>query len=177
MPLPKTSREAREILEAFRRATGLRPNVWARAALGYSLSLQAEPEAMKYDSDGTEFQEKAVFGPDEAPLLALLRQRVGRVLEAEEERALVKLHIERGVRLLRDDFDRLNRRGDAFLLSLVESCAKYGRIPADESKRPEGQAVPGASYGVTVQLGTEARSQSPVFHTLTSPGAAPHVGV
>ena len=35
----KTSAAAREILERFRRSTGVRPNLWARAALGYSLSV------------------------------------------------------------------------------------------------------------------------------------------
>src|SRR5438876_2642419 len=98
MALRRTSKDAKEILETFRRSTGIRPNVWARAALGYSLSLAAEPTRGDYDSEGTEFQEKVFFGPDEESLMALIRQRLGRAPDAEDLGPLIKAHVERGLR-------------------------------------------------------------------------------
>ena len=77
MALFTSSADAKEILESLRRASGgVRPNLWARAAFGYSLSLVADPDMKSYDSEGQEYSEKMFFGQDEESLMALLRQRL-----------------------------------------------------------------------------------------------------
>jgi DNA sulfur modification protein DndE len=177
MALLKTSKEARETMEDFRRKTGIRPNLWARAALGFSLSLEALPDSGPYDSEGTEFQEPVFFGDDEPVLLALLRQRHGRPLEEDELGRLIKLHVERGLRCFRDEYERLNRRGDELLLHLVElGSSQQG--PESEIARvllPPAPDVPDLS--VRVQLGTDVRSGSAVSHTLNAAGGAPHIAI
>ena len=136
MALLKTSGEARDILEKLRRSSGVRPNLWARAAMGYSLSLPAEPEKTSYDSEGTEFREETFFGKDKEALMALLRQRVNSVPEQSEVGSLVKAHVERGLRYFFRQYERLNRRGDELMLhllsmgssSIVEEKEKFRRI-------------------------------------------------
>jgi len=178
MALLKTSREVREIMEDLRRKTSIRPNLWARAALGFSLSLEALPDGGPYDSEGTEFQEPVFFGDDGPVLLALLRQRHGRPIDDGEVGRLIKLHVERGLRSFRDEYERLNRRGDELLLHLVE----LGSFP---QQAPEaqlaGRLLPpppdAADLGVAVQLGTDVRSGTSVCHTLNAPGGAPHIAI
>ena len=176
MPL-KTSAKAREIMETFRRATTIRPNLWARAALGYSLSLTADPEPSHYDSEGTEFQEKVLFGDDEETLMALLRERLGRVPEAAEVTSLVKQHIERGLRHLDSEFQRLNRRGDELLLHLLTQDGASSDLSVSFAAQllpPEPRTD---SYEVRMRLGHEVGTSQPVDHHLNGPGSAPHIAI
>jgi len=176
MALPKTSAEAREILETLRR-TGVRPNLWARAALGYSLSLETPPEETRYDSEGTEFQEKVFFGIDEEPLLALLRQRLGRVPESEEVGKLIKTHVERGLRHFYAEYQRLNRRGDELLLYLIRHCTSC-LTPDDSFSVDLLPPAPEAdSFMVKVIVGKELKSGKEADHVLNGPGSAPHVAI
>jgi len=177
MALPKTSKEARQILEDLRRRTGIRPNFWARAAFAFSLSLEAPPEAGPYDSEGTEFQEPVFFGDDRSVLLALLRQRHGSQLADDEVGRVIKLHVERGLRHFSKEYERLNRRGDELLLYLVELCSSR-QTPQPELARKLLPAIPDATdFSVTLRLGDDARSGSPVLHRLTGSGAAPHIAI
>lgn len=176
MALFKTSKEAREIMENFRR-TGIRPNLWARAALGYSLSLEAEPETALYDSEGTEFQESTFFGEDEAILLALMRQRLGEPVKKDEIGALVKLHVERGLRHFKKEYERLNRRGDELLLYLVEQCSRQAEV---QPGLQENFAIPSVDvhdFSVTLEIGQDVGSGKSLAYKLNSPGTAPHIAI
>jgi len=176
MALFKTSNEAREILEVFRK-TGIRPNLWARAALGYSLSLDSPPTNDDLDSEGSEFPDKVFFGDDEDVLLGLLRQRTGRAIAPDEVGRLVKLHVERGIRYFHDEYQRLNRRGDELLLHLVK-LSQTGKEVYPESiqellpRNPET-----SSFEVRVIIGHMPDTGTAVEHVLNAPGIAPHVAI
>jgi DNA sulfur modification protein DndE len=180
MALLKTSQEAREILEAFRTKTGIRPNLWARAAFGYSLGLEEQPdESHPYDSGGTEFLEGAFFGEDEDTLMALLRERRNEVPSPESVGILIKAHVERGLRHFYKEFIRLNRRGDdllEFVLGLSISSSDHATSP---TPIPDGVAPPlqNGSFAVRVRLGEQPTTGDAVEYILNGPGAAPHVAV
>lgn len=176
MALFKTSGEAREILEQFRR-TGIRPNMWARAALGYSLSLEAEPDMVQLDSEGTEFQDRVLFGDDEEALLALLRQRVGRIPEPSDIGGIIKSHVERGLRHFHSEYQRLNRRGDELLLHLLDVGTASGTQVATLSEQLLPSLPSPGSFLITVPLGVDAKSNVPIEHALNGPGGSPHVAI
>jgi len=177
MALLKTSKEARDILEELRRKTGIRPNMWARAALGYSLSLDAPPQAISYDSDGSEFQESTFFGDDAPVLLALLRQRLGRALGPDELGTIIKLHVERGLRLFKKEHERLNRRGDELLLRFAEECSSRSPAPPGYLETILPQITGVESFLVKLQLGEDVKSGAVIAHTLNEPGSSPHVAI
>ncbi|MCI0557628.1 MAG: DndE family protein, partial [Nitrososphaera sp.] len=177
MALPKTSKEAREILETFRRMTGIRPNLWARAALGHSLSLNAEPDQVQYDSEGTEFQEKVFFGNDEESIMALLRQRLGRVPNPEEVGGLIKAHVERGLRHFYGEFQRLNRRGDELLLYLIKQSASALEMPPGISADLLPPLPKTDSFKAALQLGQDLKTGKVAETILNGPGGAPHLAI
>jgi DNA sulfur modification protein DndE len=177
MALFKTSKEAREIMESFHRKTSIRSNLWARAALGYSLSLEAAPETSTYDSGGTEFQEQVFFGKDSAVLLALLRQRLHRPVGADEIGGLIKLHVERGLRHFKKEYERLNRRGDELLLHFIEQCSPQSKVPLDYLEKILPPAAQVDSFPVTLELGPDIKSGEILIHRLNGPGSAPHIAI
>ena len=177
MALLKTSKEAREILEDLRRKTAIRPNLWARAALGFSLSLEALPDSGPYDSEGTEFQEPVFFGDDGPVLLGLLRQRHGKLFEQDEIGRIIKLHVERGLRSFKREYERLNRRGDELLLHLVELCSSQQPPQTDLARKLLPPSPKATDFSVTLHLGLDVRSGTSVLHKLNGPGAAPHVAI
>ena len=175
MALFTTSKEAREIMEEFRRKTSIRPNLWARAALGYSLSLEAEPESGIYDSDGSEFPENVFFGDDAPVLLALLRQRIGRQIKLNEVGSIIKPFVERGLRIFKKEFDRVNRRGDELILYLVKSCSD---IAIEDNKLIVKQAeLIKDNLLLTIELGSEIKSRKAIKHYLNEPGSSPHIAI
>lgn len=173
----KTSAGAREILERFRRSTGVRPNLWARAALGYSLSLDGEPGEGPFDSDGTEFQERVLFGDDAPVFLALLRQRAGANLADEQITPLVKRHIERGLDHFSEQFARLNRRGDELMLLFLRQCTARPAPTAASEPRHSPAASATQGFALALDLGMIVGTTEPATHTLNGPGSAPHVAV
>jgi DNA sulfur modification protein DndE len=177
MALLKTSKEAREIMEEFRRKTGVRPNLWARASLGYSLSLEAAPEMGPYDSEGTEFQEHVFFGDDAPVLLALLRQRLGRPLKADEIGSIVKVHVERGLRLFKKEYERLNRRGDELLLHFIAQSPPQSKTRIDYLEKILPPSIEVANFSITVELGRDIKSGKVHMHRLNGPGTAPHIAI
>ncbi len=177
MALLKTSKEAREIMEGFRRKTGIRPNLWARAALGYSLSLEAAPETGPYDSEGTEFQEAVFFGEDSTVLLALLRQRLGRQLKIEETGSIVKLHVERGLRHFNKEYERLNKRGYELLMHLIEQSNPQVKIPGDYLEKILPPSAEIKDFSVTLELGQDIKSGEVLNYKLNGPGSAPHIAI
>ncbi len=161
----------------LRRRTGLGRNLWARAALGYSLSLQSDPAEGPFDSQGTEFQDRTLFGPDQSILMALLRQRLGRVPHPNELNSLIKRHVERGLRHFARELDRLNKRGDELLFHLLDLSASSApaAISGGQMLLPEPPRA--ESFAVRLDLGPDTRSRAPVFHTLNSPGCSPHIAI
>ena len=131
MALFKTSAEAKDILENQHRRSGIRPHLWARAAFAYSLSLESPPEDVRHDSDGKEFNEGTFFGDDEAVLMALLRQRVGCNPPPSEIGALVKAHVERGVRQLNSHYQRVNSHTDELIRYLL-SVSPTSPVPTSK---------------------------------------------
>ena len=176
MALFKTSKEAREILEAFRK-TGIRPNLWARAALGYSLSMGAWPPDHGYDSDGSEFLEKVFFGNDEETFLALLRERMGHTIAPDEVGHLIKLHVERGVRYFHDEYVRLNRRGDELLLHLIKLSPSIEKDFASNVQELLPKCPESSSYEARLTVGHTLDTGIAVEHVLNGPGTAPHVAI
>lgn len=173
----KTSGAAREILERFRRSTGVRPNLWARAALGYSLSLDGEPAEGPFDSDGTEFQERVLFGEDGPVFLALLRQRAGEDFADEAITPMVKRHIERGLDHFSEQFARLNRRGDELMLFFLRQCTERKAPTATLDPRHSPTASTTEGFALTLDIGEVVGTTESAVHTLNGPGAAPHVAV
>ncbi len=174
MGLFKTSLEAKTQLEAFRRATGVRPNIWARAALGYSLSLESYPDDNGYDSNGQEFTKEVFFGKDEAVFLALIRQRHGVINETEINR-LIKLHVERGIRQLSSEFERVGRRGDEFIISLLETSSKA--IAKDETTDRREKVQEGVDFSINIEIGVDPRTGSPLSYFINAPGLSPHIAI
>lgn len=179
MSLFRTSKEARDILGTFHKKTTIRPNLWARAALGYSLFLEAEPEQGNYDSEGSEFPEKVFFGEDKESLIALLRQRTGKSLDTGEIGVIIKPHVERGLRHFWDEYLRLNQRGDELILHLLKLCPNQGSMVSSNSfsasllpKTPRAN-----NFEISLDLGTNKQTNMPVSHILTNQGATPHLAI
>lgn len=177
MALFKTSKEAREIMEDFRRKTGIRPNLWARAAFGYSLSFEAEPEVSTYDSEGTEFQEPVFFGDDAPILLAILRQRLGKPVKKDEIGGLAKLHVERGLRHFKKEYERLNKRGDELLLYFVEQCSRQAKVQPGKLEKLLPPSVDVDNFSVTLEIGPDIKSGKTLAYRLNGPGTAPHIAI
>jgi DNA sulfur modification protein DndE len=175
MGLFKTSTEVKNYLESFRRATGLRPNIWARAALGYSLSFESYPDDNNYDSNGQEFPREVFYGKDEQVFLALLRQRHGITQEADINK-LVKLHVERGIRHLWKEFERVGKKGDEFLISLLETASKLALTSAEAGSRAE-HVQESADFSVSVEIGEDPKTGNPLSHVLNAPGLSPHIAI
>ncbi len=178
MALFTSSADAKDILETLRRASGgVRPNLWARAAFGYSLSLVADPDMKPYDSEGQEYTEKMFFGQDEEPLRALLRQRLKRIPDQTEVGSLIKVHVERGLRYFHEEFKRQNRRGDEMMLNLLTSCLssvelkENGRIPSLPDVPPTD------NFEILLRLGREVRSEKMIHHVLNGPGGTSHIAI
>jgi len=176
MALFKTSLEAKNNLEALRRSTGMRPNFWARVALCYSLSLPNTPDDAGLDSGGQEFPRDVFFGKDEPILLALIRQRHrGHIDDESELPRLVKLHVERGVRFLAAEYERMNRRGDEFVLSVLRLLEQPTAVPgAGGAPTP---VLTGANFELLVTVGHELKTGESTTYSLNAPGHSPHIAV
>lgn len=178
MALFKTSKKAKEILEQFRR-TGIRPNLWARAALAYSLSLEAAADDEQYDSEGAEFQEDTFYGKDKDILLALLRQRVGYNPKSDEIGRLVKLNVERGLRHLENLFLRLNKRGDEFIFQLLDQCSQELKTESTIKPSEIDLLYPGGEiYAAPIRLGRSLKGNNEIVSfVINASGNAPHIAI
>lgn len=164
-------------MDKLHRRTSIRPNLWSRAALGYSLSLESDIQETRYDSEGQEFNENVFFGEDEDILLAFLRQRLIRVPEPNELGHIVKLHVERGLKHFAEEFERHNFRGDELILSIFESCSVDNQLSSKYSFDLLPEQPKGDSYAVNFTLGQRLNSNEAANHILNSPGTAPHLAI
>lgn len=109
---------------------------------------------------------------DEMAFMALLRQREGRTLQEEEEiTSLIRAHVERGLRYFSAEFTRLGRRGDEFILSLLEKSSRA----AEAGQGLQDVVQAGVDYSVQLILGKDVRSGTPVETTINGKGHAPHI--
>lgn len=167
--------EAKPQHEILRRATGLRPDLWARASLGFSLSLESSPDDINYDSNGQEFTREVFYGKDEPVFLALIRQRHGIVEEGEINR-LAKLHVERGIRQLWNEFERVGKRGDEFIISLLETAGKAFPQTAEVGGSPE-KVHEGADFSIAIEIGKDAKTGNSLSYMMNAPGLSPHIAI
>ena len=118
------SKSAHDFLEeVLARRTGIRRNVWARIAVARSLALEDLPsDSVKYDSEGTELARHTILGDNDALVRAMFTLRYQRqVPEDEFFPRLFKLHLERGVQLLRQDWEICGGRPDDFYMRISEN--------------------------------------------------------
>ncbi len=174
MALFKTSTEAREFLEMLRRKSGgVRPNVWCRVAFGLSLSQESLPDDEDTDSKGQEMPEDVFFGRHRAALMALMRERhVPDMIGRDEVGKIVKLHVERGVRFLRREFEKSGKRTD----ELVRRLAGRALVTAPS---PDGSVAPihEGNYAFSLIPGENTSNGDPVHVVLNGPGSSPHVAI
>jgi len=174
----KTSKSSESILERLSRATGVGRNIWSRAALGLSLSLESLPsDACDADSDGMEHTRPMLFGEDEAALLALLRERHKEAIPDDRLGRIVKIHVERGLQLIHQEYERLNRRGDELMLSLLDRCIRHASKPSEYPSDVPTAVAQGGTYEVMLDLGQAVRTGEAIRHCLNGPGTAPHLAV
>jgi hypothetical protein len=128
------------------------------------------------DSNGQEFPRDVFFGKDEPTLLALIRQRHAQHFEDEAELSrAIKLHVERGIRFFRDEYERMNHRGDEFVLSLLRLTAKVAPVP--QRGAPVPTPVAGARFEARMTVGNDARTGETVSYSLNAAGQSPHIAV
>ena len=171
----RTSAEARDLLEDLRRRSQVRPFLWARTAFGLSLSFPGDPPSGPFDNNGTEFKFVTLFGEDEDLFRALLTEREQRHLSEEEIAPLVKAHVERGLSLLKEEFNRVNKRGDELMLTLLRN---YGvSSSARTSLLVQTKPEVGGAFALDLELGKDARSNETITHRLNGQGRAPHIAI
>ena len=117
------SKETHEFLEnTLAKRTGIRRNVWARIAAARSLSLAKLPDEAEFDSEGIELARHTVLGDQDALFRAMCIQRYERPISDDEFfPKLFKLHVERGARLLRQDWELSGGRAEDFYAKLSEN--------------------------------------------------------
>jgi DNA sulfur modification protein DndE len=116
------SKETHEFLEnTLAKRTGIRRNVWARIAAARSLILPTPPEEAEYDSEGIELRRETILGDQDAFFKAMFTLRCQRQLTDDDFfPKLFKLHLERGARLLRQDWELSGGRAEDFYAKLAE---------------------------------------------------------
>ncbi len=162
-----------EFLEdVLARNTGVIKAVWARVAIGRSLSLPELPDdKKKLDHGGTELAEKTIFGEQRNLFHAAFTVRYGRRIADEEFfPKLCKFHLERGVEMLRTDWELAGHRRDDFLLRLTE------HLPAATQGIGATIKHPGVSDAITLDLGTIADTKEKMVWELNH-ATNPHMAV
>lgn len=170
MVLFHVSKGAKQILERLQTATGIRTSQWTRVAFGLSLNERRALPEEKQDSGGSYFHDSVFFGGDEATFLALLREDAGRPVASEEIGQLIKRHVDRGVELLGDEFDRGGCSGERLILSLISTVAGASGHASEATPSNDGFLL-----GLT--LGQAVRGGADIVVNLSQPGTSPHVAI
>src|SRR3989344_1015292 len=121
------SKETHEFLEnTLAKRTGIRRNVWTRIAVARSITLPNLPEQADFDSGGLELARNTILGEQDTLFRAMFIQRYQRALSDDEFfPKLFKLHLERGARLLRQDWELSGGRAEDFYAKLAENIPKF----------------------------------------------------
>src|SRR5690554_2823356 len=102
----KISQKTMEILKDLQSRTNLTPNILARLAIGLSLKDETPLPADTNDTMGLEFNRHTLTGELEILYKALMKQHAKKNLSDEEFfPTYVRLHMERGVQLLMDEYN------------------------------------------------------------------------
>lgn len=133
------SKETHEFLEnTLAKRTGIRRNIWAKIAVARSLTLPNLPDAQTYDSDGTELARHTILGEQDSLFKAMFALKYARSVSDDEFfPALFKAHLERGARLLKQDWEFCGGRPEDFFAKLAENLPEV-KIEGDESVDHQG---------------------------------------
>ncbi|MCK8817160.1 DndE family protein [Natroniella sulfidigena] len=102
----KTSAKTKEVLKEIQARSNLRPNILSRIAINLSLVQDDPVKDQEYDNNGLEFPRNVLLGEYDQLYKALISQRLGRHIKEEEYFPnYVKLHLERGTRLLKNEYN------------------------------------------------------------------------
>ena len=120
----KISSRSTHLFGMLRTGTGLGPETCARMALCLSLRQRGVPNPYEYNTDGSEFTPKRLFGGDESLYLALMIRRLrSDRLGAECLVEMTRAHINRGAISLKQ---RISDTSDVFNL--------YGEIHGERHR-------------------------------------------
>lgn len=103
----KTSKWAAETLKGFQSSTGLTPNITARIAVALSLRQEESVVAnTTTDVSGLEFHRDTLTGDYDYAFKTLITQHAQRAVADEEYfPGLFKAHLERGMKLLTNEYN------------------------------------------------------------------------
>ena len=108
----RISSRSTHLFGALRSGTGLGPEPCARLSLCLSLRQRGVPNPDEYNTDGSEFAPKRLFGGDESLYLALMMHRLrSDRLDAEYLGEMTRAHINRGAISLKQ---RVSDASDVF---------------------------------------------------------------
>ena len=156
------SKETHEFLEnTLAKRTGVRRNVWARIAAARSLTLSNLPDESEIDSEAPELRRETILGDQDALFKAMFTFRYERPLSDEEFfPKLFKLHLERGTKLLRRDWELAGGRAEDFYAKLAENLPK---IQVPESALLEHHGV---QKLLRLEVGNVVESNEPLVWML-----------
>lgn len=118
----KTSAKCQRTLTELHSKTNITPNILCRYAISLSVlqDTPVDPDKVK-DSTGQEFNRQILTGRYDSIFKAIITQNAKRQLTDEEYfPTYIKAHIERGVELLKNNYD-LTGNKDKFLINLART--------------------------------------------------------
>lgn len=118
----KTSAKCQRTLADLHSKTNITPNILCRYAISLSVLQDTPVDINKVkDSTGQEFNRQILTGRYDSIFKAIITQKEGRILDDEEYfPTYIKAHIERGVELLKNNYD-LTGNKDKFLINLART--------------------------------------------------------
>jgi DNA helicase HerA-like ATPase len=162
-PLPSSW----ELIDTLKRVWDVRVNyVPIRLAIGRSLLSGDRLSSGDYKEEDRKraIDTQQIFsggGTDYTPLFrALIVQRYGRSIGDEEFLPLLKAHVDHGFSLIRLDTEKF-RSNDEYVDYLVE-LAQAGLDQRGIDAPPQVQIVPAFSGLLTLELGVDAKTETPV---------------
>lgn len=156
------SKEAHEFLEhTLAKRTGIRRNVWARIAVARSLTLESPAADQSYDSEGTELARHTILGEQDALFKAMFALKYQREVSDDEFfPGLFKVHMERGARLLKQDWELSGGRPEDFYAKLAENLPQV-RVETDDTVDHRG-----VSRLLRLEIGNVFDSNDPAFWSI-----------
>jgi DNA sulfur modification protein DndE len=116
----KTSKFTGEKLKQLQSTTNLTPNILVRIAIGLSLQQKGTPEVTLSDNNGLEFNRNTLTGEYDYIFKALITQHTNREINEEEYfPELFNAHLERGVRLLANEYQHAGN-AEKLMINLLQ---------------------------------------------------------